>query len=107
MGSVIRYGHWEVGTDTLGSAKFEQVRESIVDRASRMSEHPGPDWRDWDHVHAHYLSKRGAFLTWDGPLLAYAKELKERLDIVVMPPEQYLAELDSYWRGMAARGSVT
>ena len=108
MGSVIRYGHWEAGTDTFGSAKFEQVRESIVDRAGRMSGHPGsgPDWRDWDHVHAHYLSKRDAFLTWDGPLLACAKELKEGLDIVVMPPEQYLEELDSDWRGMAARGSV-
>ena len=102
MGSVIRYGHWEAGVDTLGSARFEQVRESIVDRADRRSGRPdsGPDWRDWDHLHAHYLRRRDAFLTWDTGILGHSEELREGLGIVLMRPEEYLAKHDANAPGM-------
>ena len=51
-----------------------------------------PDWRDWDHLHAHYLRRRDVFLTWDGGILDCADELKGKLDIVVMRPEEYLEQ---------------
>ena len=49
MGSVIRYGQWDADADTLGSTRFEHVRESIAGRAGATPGGPGnaPDWRDW------------------------------------------------------------
>ena len=94
MGSVIRYGQWDADADTLGSARFEQVRELIVDRSGATPGSPGkpPDWRDWDHLHAHYLRRRDVCLTWDGGILDCADELKGKLDIVVMRPEEHLEQ---------------
>ena len=102
MGSVIRYGQWDADADTLGSARFEQVRESIVDCRSALPGSPGnaPDWRDWDHLHAHYLGRRDVFLTWDGGILDCSDELKGELDIVVMPPEKYLEQHERNRTGM-------
>ena len=92
MGSVIRYGQWDADADTLGSARFEQVRESIADRAGATPGGPGnaPDWRDWGHLHAHNLGRWDVFHTWDAGILDCADELKGKLDIVVMRPEEYL-----------------
>ena len=102
MGSVIRYGQWDADADTLGSARFERVRESMVDRRGAMPGSPGkpPDWRDWDHLHAHYLRRRDVFLTWDGGILDCADELKGKLDIVVMRPEKYLEQHERNSTGM-------
>ena len=57
MGSVISYGQWDADADTLGSPRFEQVRESTADRAGATPGGTGnaPDWRDWGHLHAHNL----------------------------------------------------
>ena len=92
MGSVIRYGQWDADADTLGSTRFEHVRESIADRAGAAPGGPAnaSDWRDWDHLHAHYLRRWDVFLTWDAGILDCADELKGNLDIVVMRPEEYL-----------------
>lgn len=61
-----------------------------------LLEHQGkttPDWRDWDHLHAHHLSGRDVFLTWDRRILDVGAELRERLGIIVVQPEDYLATL--------------
>lgn len=52
-----------------------------------------PDWRDWEYLHAHYLSGRDLFLTWDRRILDCGPELKRRLDLVVMQPEQYFESM--------------
>ena len=61
MGSVIRYGQWDADADTLGSARFEQVRESIADRAGATPGGPGnaPDWRDWEPPSCPQFGKMG------------------------------------------------
>ena len=60
MGSVIRYGQWDTDADTLGSARFEQVRESIAGRAGATPGGPAnaPDWRDRGHLEARRVRKR-------------------------------------------------
>ena len=60
MGSVIRYGQWDADADTLGSARFEQVHESIADRVGATPGGPAnaPDWRDWSHLEARRVRKR-------------------------------------------------
>lgn len=92
MGSVIRYSPWDADADTLGSARFERVREFIAERAGATPGGPGnaPDWRDWGHLHAHSLGKWDIFLTWDAGILDCADELKGKLDFVVMRPEEHL-----------------
>jgi len=51
-----------------------------------------PDWRDWDHLHAHYLQDRDIFITWDGAILAIAADLQREFGIIVLPPETYLLQ---------------
>ena len=89
IGSIIRIGHWRPGQDMPGSTKFQEVVDSLPDAPNRQKKKP-PDWRDWDHVQAHYLSERDVFLTWDGGILNAAPHFKEKLGIVIMEPEEYL-----------------
>ena len=89
MGSIVRTGHWRPGRDTAGNTKFQEAIDSLPDDPSRPSR-KRPDWRDWDHVQTHYLNGRDVFLTWDKGILNAASHLKEKLDIVIMTPENYL-----------------
>lgn len=88
--SVIRIGSWMLGRDVIGNAEFVDFSSSIADILRKKGARV-PDWRDWDHVHAHYVLKRDIFLTWDKPLLSIGNELQNRFGIVVMTPEAYLA----------------
>ena len=95
------------GGDMLGSDRFVGVMESINAewRQKHMSKGP-PDWRDWDHLHGHYLTGRDVFLTWDGSILDAASDLKSVLGIVVMkppppPPPQKIFLSDSLNRQIA------
>ena len=52
-----------------------------------------PDWRDWDHVHAHCLSGRSVFLTWDDRILEVAPTLSQLLGVIVQTPEAWIQDV--------------
>ena len=93
IGSVFVLGHSCLGGgDMLSGDEFPEVEgriEGIFDRQGRVKNRP--DWRDWDHIHGHYLKGRDVFLTWDRPILDAAEELKAQLGIKVMKPEDFLS----------------
>lgn len=93
IGSVTRLGYWVLGRDMLGDDRFIAVADRLTEGFRRRSHEP-PDWRDWDHIHAHYLVGRDAFLTWDKRILDVAPDLQDELGIVVMTPEDYLKDWD-------------
>ena len=78
IGSVTRLGHWVLGRDRLGDDRFIEVSHRLTEELCRRSMQP-PDWRDWDHIHAHYLAGRGVFLTWDKRILDAAPSLAQRV----------------------------
>lgn len=96
VGSVSRVGNWVLGMDRLADDRFECVFNSIVGNVRWSSKKPPPDCRDQDHIHGHYLSKRDAFLTWDKQVLKIAPELHKELEVVVMKPEEYLADFHKH-----------
>lgn len=93
-GSVTRLCHWELSRDQLGSDEFEVFRLQL--ESARKERDPNlPDWRDWDHLHAHMLQGRTVFLTWDGPILRLSQVLQDRFGIRVQRPVDLLAEIDT------------
>ena len=92
IGAVFRFDHSSFdGGDVLGSDAFVNVMDSLdnrFDREGRVKRRP--DWKDWDHLHGHYLSGRDIFLTWDRPILEVASELQQQLGIVVTTPQEFL-----------------
>ena len=100
IGSVFRLGVSRLGVDMLASDRFVDVMGSIKDNWRRKygADVP-PDWRDWDHLHGHFLARRDVFLTWDGPILDVASELKSMLGIVVMKPEEFLLQFTEQTNG--------
>jgi len=89
-GSVARLGYWQLGRDMLGSESFSMFYPTACDLA-RKRVGKVPDWRDWDHVHAHLLQRRDLFLTWDQGILCLQPELREQFGIHIMSPDDYLA----------------
>ena len=102
IGSVFRLDHSSLdGGDMLGSDEFLDVMASIdgeLDRQGRKRRRP--DWRDWDHLHGHFLKGRDIFLTWDGPILEVSSELQVRLGISIMNPQEFL---DKFVSGSIAK----
>ncbi len=88
-GSVTRLGFWVLGRDMLGDGAFENFYPTACELAKQSRKNP-PDWRDWDHLHAHYLLRREVFLTWDEGIVCLAETLKNQFDIAIMKPEEYL-----------------
>lgn len=93
-GSVTRLGYWVLGRDMLGDEAFESFWVIACDLAKQRGKKP-PDWRDWDHLHAHYLLQRNVFLTWDEGIICLSKYLREQFSVVVMRPEEYLRITDA------------
>jgi hypothetical protein len=92
--SVARFDYWVLGRDQLGSAEFEDFRREL--ESARTERDPKlPDWRDWDHLHAHMLQERTVFLTWDRAILRLREPLHARFGIRVQTPEDFLAEIDA------------
>jgi hypothetical protein len=83
-GSVTRLGYWKLGRDHLGHQGFVDWVDSLDVKE--------PDWRDFDHLHAHMLQGRDFFLTWDKKILHFADDLSTLWEIEVRAPEQYLDE---------------
>ena len=91
-GSVARVGHWVIGRDMLGDPGFDDYYMTACALAKQRGEEP-PDWRDWDHLHSHFLQGRDYFLTWDKGILCLEQELRELFGIVVLLPEAALERL--------------
>jgi hypothetical protein len=85
-GAVARVGLWVIGRDILGDERFEKISAEIDEELMRRGRRP-PDWRDWDHVHAHCLSGRSVSLTWDDRILEVAPALSQQLGVIVQTPE--------------------
>lgn len=93
IGSVFRFdcSKWDEG-DLWGSDVFTKVMTSIEDWLDRQGRSKSrPDWKDWDHLYGHFLSRRQVFLTWDCGIFAVASELHEQLGVVVSAPEDFLS----------------
>jgi hypothetical protein len=91
IGSVTRLGSWVLGRDMLGSDIFIELQQRADVELIRRGRANVPDWRDWDHVHAHFLTHRDIFLTWDKRLAEAVSVVAEHLPIKAMAPETYLA----------------
>ena len=96
IGAVMRLDNWEVGTDTIGVTEFVNFIGLIEtsDEFSHMNKKKRPDWRDWDHIHAHYRYSRDYFLTRDKGVLHFKKAFED-FGIKVMKPEEYLSQHQS------------
>jgi len=75
---------WVLGEDLLGDDEFA--------RFSEYQKTKEPDWRDWDHVHAHYLLKRHVFLTYENSLLRLTETLRMQFGIALMAPGVFLQQ---------------
>lgn len=89
-GSVTRLGYWVLGRDHLGSDGFIEAQKAAEAELRRRGRTKLPDWRDWDHLHAHFLQGRDVFLTWDKRLLEAAELLSGPFAVTAMTPEDYL-----------------
>ncbi len=65
---------------------WEQISQAHTKKKGEI-----PDWRDQDHIHAHYLQNRDIFLTWDKAILSLAEDLKDKFGIIIVTPETYLS----------------
>lgn len=88
-GTVMRLDCGMLDRDILGEEAFNAFEPIGCTLAKRCGKDP-PDWRDWDHVHAHYLLQRDVFLTWDEGIVCLSDDLADRFGITVMRPEEYL-----------------
>jgi hypothetical protein len=87
-GAVARLDYWILERDYLGSDEFETLRLQLESERKERSSNL-PDWRDWDHLHAHMLQGRDVFLTWDKAILRLGHRLQS-FGIRVTTPQQYL-----------------
>ncbi|MGE4068689.1 MAG: hypothetical protein AB7H88_18085 [Vicinamibacterales bacterium] len=95
IGSVFRLDLSTLDSgDMLGDDDFLQASSDLSDMLIGQHKTP-PDWRDWDHLHAHYLSGRDVFLTWDRRVLDVAEPLAGRFRMVVLSPEAFLADVQA------------
>jgi hypothetical protein len=89
-GTVARYGFWLLdGREMIGDNKFTNFLPIAIELAKKRGKTP-PDWRDLDHLQAHYLLHRDVFLTWDEGIICLFTELKEGFNLDVKRPDEYL-----------------
>jgi hypothetical protein len=91
IGSVTRLNHWVLGQDMLGSDAFVAAQEAADAELRRRGRARVPDFRDWDHLHAHFLTHRDVFVTWDKRLLEAGEIVADQLGVKLATPETYLA----------------
>ncbi len=92
IGSITRLGYWALGRDCLGEKYFSDFID-VIKKDSEFSKIKNPpNWKDFDHLHAHYLNKRDIFLTWDKGIHHFKNILKKYFDLIIMTPEEFLRE---------------
>ena len=79
--------------DKPGSTEFVKMAESIIEGLRKTGENP-PEYLDWDHLHAHYISGRDIFVTEDKKLLKVGCQLEE-FGIRVMRFEELLRLIEN------------
>lgn len=91
-GSVPALDYWVLGRDMLGDEEFKSYWPTAFELAKTRVEknQKPPNEKDWDHLHAHYLLKRDAFLTWDNGIICLTQELKDKFGINIIKPDDYL-----------------
>jgi hypothetical protein len=95
--SIAGVGVWMLDRDMLGGDSFDAywpTAKALAQQRISKKKEP-PDWRDWDHLHAHFLLRRDVFLTWDEGILSLSSELKSLFQVVVMTPEECLKTIPS------------
>ncbi len=96
IGTVFRIGMSAIGgPDMLGSDLFGDLQQTIDVELRRRGRAEVPDWRDWDHLHGHFLKHRDIFLTWDKRLIEAGQLVAKQLPITVMAPGKFLASFES------------
>ncbi len=92
--SVTRLGYWVLGRDRLGAdgfdARFKEATAKAAGRLPKGKRGGPPDWRDWDHLHGHYLEGRDYFVTLDQGILVIAQELRTWFGIEVRRPAEII-----------------
>ena len=78
----------------FGDETFNDFLPTAAELAKQRGKTP-PDWRDCDHLHAHYLLQRDVFLTWDDGIICLSIELKDNFGINVNRPDEYLHTFNS------------
>lgn len=92
IGAVFRIGMSAIGgPDMLGSDLFGNLQQEVDAELRRRGRAEVPDWRDWDHLHGHFLKHRDVFLTWDKRLIEAGHLVAKQLPITVMSPDEFLA----------------
>ena len=61
--------------DKPGCTEFLKIAESIIEGMKKNGGKP-PEYLDWDHLHAHYISGRDIFVTEDSGILKIGSQLK-------------------------------
>ena len=79
--------------DKPGCTEFFKMAESIINGLRKTGENP-PEYLDWDHLHAHYISGRDIFVTEDKKNLKVGCQLKA-LGIRVMRFEELLRLIEN------------
>ena len=79
--------------DKPGSTEFLKMTESTIDGLRKAGGNP-PEYLDWDHLHAHYMSDRDIFVTEDKAILNVGPQLKE-LGIRVMSFEEFVGLIEN------------
>ena len=93
IGSVFRLDVSSLdGGDVLGDDRVLAEMDSIRNELKLLGR-KNPEWADWDHIYGHYVSGRDVFLTWDRGILNIAAQLKTKLGVIVMKPEDFLSSL--------------
>lgn len=76
-----------------GSREFLERAESIIEGFKRTGENP-PEYLDFDHLHAHYMSGRDIFVTEDRKILKMSSQLRD-FGIRIMNFEDLLSSIET------------
>ena len=86
-GSFTRLDYWVLNRDQLACKEFADFFNNFENDSEIKN---SPDWRDIDHLHAHYLQKRDIFLTWDKGILYFKDILNKKFGLTIQKPEDFI-----------------
>ncbi|MXY69320.1 MAG: hypothetical protein F4Y47_12310 [Acidobacteriia bacterium] len=66
----------------------EQIKRTLTEMRMKL-----PEDTDFAHIFGHRAAERDIFLTWDKPILRAASLLHDELDVRILQPEDFIANL--------------